>query len=108
MHFIVFLFAILILLLIVAIIGLHILANNFDMSKHYKQMLGKLVNKPELNRYENKTYEFGIELIDRETYEEFLTGLQLDDEIIGKHLFKLNDTFVIYDYRRDKIIYIYR
>ena len=109
-HLVVFFYAILILLMIAAIINLHILINNFDINKHFDQITDKLVNKPELNKYENKTFEFGIKLIDREVVKS-LTGLQLDgeyidDEYIGKYIFIINDTLVIYDYRRDKIIHI--
>ena len=114
MHFIVFFYAILILLMIAAIINLHISINNFDIKEHYRQMIDKLVNRPELNKYENKTFYFGIKLIDREVVKS-LAGLQLDgeyidDEHIGKYLFIINDTLVIYNYRRDKIdkiIHIY-
>ena len=107
MHVVISFYVILILLLIAAIINLHILINNFDMSKHYRQMIDKLVNRPELNKYENKPFEFGIQLIDREVVKS-LTGLQLDDKHIGKYIFKINDTFIVYDYRRDKIIHIYK
>ena len=109
-HLVVFFYAILILLMIAAIINLHILINNFDINKHFDQITDKLVNKPELNKYENISMYYGIKLIDREVVKS-LTGLQLDgeyidDEYIGKYIFIINDTLVIYDYRRDKIIHI--
>ena len=75
------------------------------MSKHYEEMLHKLTNKPELKKYDNRTYIFGIRLIDREIIAKSLNVLQ--DEYIGKHIFTINDTLIIYDYRRDKIIHIY-
>lgn len=110
MHLVVFFYAILILLLIAAIINLHILINNFDINKHFEPIIDKILNRPELNKYENISMYFGIKLIDMEDIKS-LTGLQLDgeyidDEYIGKYFIIINDTFVIYDYRRDKIIHI--
>ena len=109
-YFIVFLYAVLIFMMIAAIIKVHLLINDFDMSKHHEEILGKLTNKPELNKYDNQAYTFDFKLIyldDIDTLNS-LTGLGLDDRDIGKYIFRINGTtYVIYDYRRDRIVHIY-